>query len=103
VPRARSIEARGSGVGRLGERDLVPVRLGDIRLADAVSSTARLIRARRAHGTRVDHVASGCVGEGVVEGVERIVAIDLELEAVVRSLVEDADGDLARGLVPKLL
>jgi len=31
----------------------------------------------------------------VVESVERLEAVDLELEAVVSSLVEDADGDTA--------
>jgi hypothetical protein len=37
----------------------------------------------------------------MVESVERLAAVDLELEAVVRSLVEDADGDAAAELVPE--
>ena len=39
---------------------------------------------RTAEDARVEHVASRCIGEGVVEGVERVAAVDLELEAVVR-------------------
>jgi hypothetical protein len=46
---------------------------------------------RTAEGARVDPVATCCVGEGVGESVERLTAVDLELEGVVRSLVEDAD------------
>ena len=37
----------------------------------------------------------------MVEGVERLPSVDLELEAVVASRVEDADRDAARGLVPE--
>jgi hypothetical protein len=35
-PRFRPIEVTARGVGRLGERDRVPIRVGDVHVADAV-------------------------------------------------------------------
>jgi len=37
----------------------------------------------------------------MVEGVERVPSVDLELEAVVGSRIEHADGDAIRRLVPE--
>src|SRR5215204_3044560 len=95
---ARSRPTAGRDRLRLGQN--AGVRPGDERAA-LEGAPLRLRFRRTAEGARIDDAASCCVGEGVVERVERVAAVDVELEALVRSLVEDADGDHAVGLVPE--
>src|SRR5438876_1222035 len=49
----------------------------------------------------VCRVDPGGVGVGMIEGVERVASVDLKLEAVVGSRVDDTDGDAVRRLVPE--
>src|SRR5437870_4387888 len=48
---------------------------------------------RVGRNARISGAAPGCVGEGVVEGVEGVAAVEVELEALVRSCVEDGHRD----------